>query len=113
MLHETLHLTRQSFHEGGITMVAERMHKCWEIMQCDENSLCPVRSQNVAHCWEWMALNNEFQCHYGLCNDCIVYLCNSGITFLSEKEINEVMARRGLEVADSPENILQHSTSFS
>ena len=89
-------------------MVAERMHKCWEIMQCDEDSACPVRSQNIARCWEWMAKNNEFQCQYGLCSDCIVYLCNSGITFLSEKEIHEVMARRGLNAVDMLDARLQH-----
>jgi len=89
-------------------MVAERMHKCWEIMQCEEDSICPVRLQNVNRCWEWMAQNNEFQCKYGLCHDCIVYLCNSGITFLSEKEINEVMIRRGLDTVDEQSTCIQH-----
>lgn len=89
-------------------MAAERMHKCWEIMQCDENTKCPVRTQNVARCWEWMATNNSFQCQYGLCHECIVYLCNSGITFLSESEIHEVMIQRGLDKAESTESWVQH-----
>jgi hypothetical protein len=53
-----------------------------------------------------MARNNEFQCHYGLCSDCIVYLCNSGISFLSEKEIQEVMIRRGLDEIDTSDSRL-------
>ena len=101
-------LTCQSFYVGEETMVAERMHKCWEIMQCDENSMCPVRAQNMTRCWEWMAQNNEFQCQYGLCSDCIVYLCNSGITFLSEKEIQEVLLKRGLDEVESSGTCIQH-----
>ena len=89
-------------------MVAERMHKCWEIMQCDENSKCEVRTRNISCCWEWMARNNEFQYHYGLCRDCIVYLCNSGITFLTPQEIQEVMTQRGLDSIEESEALVQH-----
>lgn len=103
-----LSLTSQSFTCGEETMVAERMHKCWEIMQCEENSMCPVRTQNLTRCWEWMAKNNEFQCQYGLCSDCIVYLCNSGITFLSEKEIQEVLLKRGLDEVEPQGTYFQH-----
>ena len=101
-------LTGKSLFEGEKIMVAERMHKCWEIMQCDENSGCPVRLQNIARCWEWMAQSNEFQCQYGLCSECIVYLCNSGITFLSEEEIHQVMKTRGLESGLNLDTYMQH-----
>jgi len=55
-----------------------------------------------------MAKNNEYQCQYGLCGECIVYLCNSGITFLSDKEIHEVLLKRGLDEVDSTGPCIQH-----
>jgi hypothetical protein len=81
-------------------MVAERIHNCWEIMQCDDKSLCPVRMKKNSRCWEWMAEHNEFQCHYGLCDECIVYLCNNKNTILSERELEQVMISRGLYEQD-------------
>ena len=81
-------------------MAAERMHNCWEIMQCDEDNPCPVRLQNGSRCWEWMAAHNEFQCQYGLCDECIVYLCNNKNTILSKHELEQVMISRGLYEPD-------------
>ncbi|HHO48383.1 MAG TPA: hypothetical protein ENN06_08020 [Desulfobacteraceae bacterium] len=40
--------------------------------------------------------NNRFQCQYGLCSECIVYLCNNDNTILSEREIEQVMISRGI-----------------
>ena len=51
-----------------------KKQSCWEIMQCDDKMLCPVR-QNGQKCWEWMVQNNQFQCQYGLCEECIVTKC--------------------------------------
>jgi len=81
-------------------MAAERMHNCWEIMQCDEEGQCPIRLQKNSRCWEWMAAHNEFQCQYGLCDECIVYLCNNHNTILSARELEEVMISRGLYEKD-------------
>lgn len=77
-------------------MVAERMYNCWEIMQCDENNQCPVRINKISRCWEFMAQNNEFQCQYGLCYDCIAYLCNDKSTLLTHVELENIMISRGL-----------------
>ena len=86
-------------------MASDRMHNCWDIMQCDEENPCPVRLQKISRCWEFMATHNEFQCQYGLCSDCIVYLCNNRNTLLSASELEQVMISRGLYEHDiaSPE----------
>ncbi len=84
----------------GRKMAAERAHKCWEIMQCGESSPCPVRMQNISRCWEWMSANNEFQCQYGLCEECIVYLCNNENTILSDHDLEQAMISRGLYEED-------------
>jgi len=86
----------------GRMMSAERMYNCWEIMQCDEKNPCPVRVKKNFLCWEWMAAHNEFQCQYGLCDECIVYLCNNKNTILSERELEQVMISRGLYEQDIP-----------
>jgi len=44
-----------------------------------------------------MAENNTYQCHYGLCEDCIVYLYNNGNPILSSKEVEEVIRMRSGE----------------
>lgn len=81
-------------------MATERMLNCWEIMQCDEKNPCPVRLAQNSRCWEWMATHNEFQCQYGLCDECIVYLCNNKNTILTKYELEQVMISRGLYQRD-------------
>ena len=77
-------------------MVAEKMHYCWEIMQCDEETPCQVKKNNIRNCWEWMKSHDLFQSQYDLCSECIVYLCNTENDFLSDHELDQVMIRRGL-----------------
>ena len=77
-------------------MVEERIHNCWDIMQCDEKNPCPVRVNKINRCWEWMAQNDQVQCQYGLCDECIVYLCNNENTLLTNWELEQVMIGRGL-----------------
>ena len=76
-------------------MNALKKQSCWEIMQCDDKVLCPVR-QNGQTCWEWMVQNKQFQCQYGLCEECIVYLYNNENTVFSNNEIEEIMHKRQL-----------------
>lgn len=74
------------------------LHKklfCWEITECDADLSCPMRMNGTA-CWEWAEKNNGFQCHYGMCKDCIVYLYYNENTILTPAEIEEVMKRRTL-----------------
>lgn len=66
---------------------------CWEITHCDDTVFCPIRENGTA-CWEWMAQNNGFQCQYGLCQDCIVYLYYNDNKILSSEEMAEVIRRR-------------------
>ena len=81
-------------------MVAEKMYNCWDIMQCDENNPCQVRVDKISKCWEWVALNNQIQCQYGLCDECIVYLYNNENTLLTNWELEQVMIGRGLYKPD-------------
>ena len=67
---------------------------CWEIIQCDNSSSCPARSSEKKPCWEVMAEHNSFQCHYGLCEECIVYLGKTGNPVFSSRELEEVMRNR-------------------
>jgi len=69
---------------------------CWEIIQCDDKDSCPARSNEKKHCWEVMGEHNSFQCHYGLCDECIVYLSKSKDSLFSSKELNEVIRKREL-----------------
>jgi len=91
-------------------MVAERIYNCWEIMQCDENNQCPVRINEISRCWEFMAQNDEFQCQYGLCNECIVHLCNNKSTLLTHIELENIMISRGLyqdDITSSDSKVVQ------
>lgn len=78
------------FRERG-GMATTRKQNCWEIMHCDEEDMCPVRVNKIKRCWEWMEANKAFQCRYGLCYECIVYLCNNENSVLTERELEEVM----------------------
>ena len=82
-------------------MAAKKMKYCWEFMQCDEEDNCPVRVNKIERCWEWMKDQNQFQCQYGLCYECIVYLCNSEETYLTDSEIEQAMVRLGLYQSDT------------
>ena len=79
----------------GLLMMADKVQYCWEIMQCDDEQLCPVRKNKLDQCWQFMKEHNQFQCQYGLCKDCIVYLCNNENTILTDWEIERIMIRRG------------------
>ena len=72
-------------------MAATRKQNCWDIMHCDEEDLCPVRVNKIKRCWEYMEKNRAFQCRYGLCYECIVYLCNNENSVLTDKELEDVM----------------------
>jgi len=76
-------------------MKSRKRLSCWEIMHCDDSVLCPMR-KNGSTCWEWMKENNGFQCRYGMCQDCIVYLYNNDNTVLSHEEVEEVLKKRKL-----------------
>ena len=67
---------------------------CWEIIQCDDKDSCPARLNPEKQCWEVMGEHNSFQCHYGLCEECIVYLSKSKDSMFSSKELKEVMQKR-------------------
>jgi len=77
-------------------MATEKMQYCWEIMQCDGEPMCPVRKNKIQRCWDWMKEHDQFQCQYGLCNECIVYMRSNESTLLTEREIERVMISRGL-----------------
>ena len=82
-------------------MSAETMRYCWEIMQCDEEDACPVRVNKIARCWEWMQQHTQFQSQYGLCAECIVFICQNENTVLASGEIEQIMIRRGLFQEDT------------
>jgi hypothetical protein len=82
-------------------MGAETMRHCWDIMQCDEEESCPVRENKIAHCWEWMQKHTQFQSQYGLCAECIVFLCQNENTVLAAGEIEHIMISRGLFQEDT------------
>ena len=67
---------------------------CWEIIQCDDKGTCPARYAKDKNCWEVMAENGSFQCHYGLCDECIVYLSKTEVLLFTRQEVEEVMRRR-------------------
>lgn len=69
-------------------------HHCWEIIQCDDKDSCPARMDEKKQCWEVMGAHNSFQCHYGICDECIVYLSKSEASLLNRKELNEVIQQR-------------------
>ena len=67
---------------------------CWEIIQCDNKTSCPARLDAKKPCWAVMEEHNSFQCHYGLCEECIVYISKSQNSMFSRKELEEVMLNR-------------------
>lgn len=66
---------------------------CWEIIGCDTTSPCPARTASQP-CWEIMAEKVTFQCHYGLCEECIVYLMKSVDSGFPRGEMEKVMRDR-------------------
>ena len=77
-------------------MDARRKQNCWDIMHCDTEDKCPVRINGIKRCWEWMEQHKAFQCRYGLCYECIVYLCNNENSFFNEKERSDVLRKTAL-----------------
>lgn len=69
---------------------------CWEIMQCGDDDSCPVRAGRLARCWEQAEQRGGFQSHYGLCAECIVFLCHHDNPILSNAEIAEILTLRSL-----------------
>lgn len=81
-------------------MSAETKQYCWDIMQCDEDEACPVRVNKLEHCWEWMQQHVQLQSQYGLCAECIVFLCQKENIVLGTGEIDHLMVRRGMYQED-------------
>ncbi len=81
-------------------MSAEIKQYCWEIMQCDEEEGCPVRVNKLERCWEWMQNHVQLQSQYGLCAECIVFLCQKENIVLGTGEIDHLMVRRGMYQED-------------
>lgn len=73
-----------------------RHYYCWEIMQCNEEDPCPVRLGKIDRCWEWMERHAGFQCQYGLCAECIVYLGHNASPVLRTWDIEEILLSRDL-----------------
>ncbi len=67
---------------------------CWEIIQCGNKESCPAQSEKQKPCWEVIEEHNSFQCQYGLCEECIVYLGKSNNSIFSRKEFEEVLMQR-------------------
>ena len=67
---------------------------CWEIIRCDDKASCPARTFEKKNCWEVMEEHNSFQCQYGICEECIVYLGKSKDSLFSSIEMEEVMRNR-------------------
>jgi hypothetical protein len=69
---------------------------CWQIMQCGDDPPCPVRKQKISHCWEWMKKNVSIPCKYGLCEECIVYLCKNELSFFSRRDLEQIITWRSV-----------------
>ena len=76
-------------------MVSYPNYKCWEIMNCD-NLNCPARREPETPCWEIAKRIENYHNVSNTCKDCVVYILKEETSFLSKKELHNIIKQRGL-----------------
>ncbi len=93
------------FAERGVIDMAPQMAPqmafknkwlCWEITKCTKIKGCIARNRPEVPCWELARELDDYRTILNVCEDCIVYLSHQKNSVLSEKEIREIMEKKGL-----------------
>lgn len=67
---------------------------CWVIMNCAEDKKCPAKQYPDENCWDIFAEMGTSS--FNICQDCIVFITRQEDAALSEKEVEQVMLKKGI-----------------
>jgi hypothetical protein len=79
-----------------MTLISEC--RCWQIMQCDPETLCPAKESPGEECWDIMGSHNP--CAFNICRDCLVYVVKRKDPSLSPEEVVSILTRKGICFSD-------------
>ena len=76
-------------------------YQCWEIMNCN-NHACPARRDTSIPCWEFARRIEAFHNVSNTCQDCVVFLLKTDPSFWDRKNLQNIIAKRGLLPINGP-----------
>ncbi len=75
--------------------------KCWNITGCNRKDQCPAGQQEDKECWEVVAEMDDYRSSMKICEDCLVFLSKVNNPVFTPKEIETILARKGVCVLAS------------
>jgi len=76
-------------------MATQTMWSCRDTIQSDGGSQYSVKEGKAKACWEIVQEVDAFS--FNVCCDCLVYVARQKNSTLSQKEIQDIMAFKGLD----------------
>jgi len=76
-------------------MATQTMWSCRDTIQSHEESQHPVKEAGARACWEIVREVDAFS--FNVCCDCLVYVAGQEDSILSQREIQDIMAFKGLD----------------
>ena len=70
--------------------------RCWEITKCENSRNCLARRHPEIKCWDHASQLDDYRRAFDVCSDCLVYLLNGTGAELSDPEVKDILAKRGL-----------------
>ena len=69
---------------------------CSKITNCGREDECPAGGATDKSCWEIAVEMEDYRSAMNICQDCLVYLSRKENSILTEEEIKEIMAKKGV-----------------
>jgi cell division GTPase FtsZ len=66
-------------------------------MNCAEDKKCPAKLYPNENCWD--IFKEADSSSFNICQDCIVYITRQEDATLSEKEVEQVMLKKGIALS--------------
>ena len=77
-------------------MATQTMWTCRDTIQSNDKSQYPANKTAVKTCWETVQKVDAFS--FNVCCDCLVYVAGQKHSTLSQREIRDIMAFKGIDV---------------
>ena len=84
-----MHSDIDQIRSGSMSPLKE--WSCWEIIQCDRSSDCPVSKQADNPCWEIAKELDDYRSAFNVCKDCIVFVARQKKSVLSDDEMQNIL----------------------
>jgi len=81
---------------GYMGMTEKQDWHCSKITNCGRRSDCPAGKSGDKACWEIATELEDYRSAMNICQDCLVYLTHQKNSILSEGEIGEILAQKGV-----------------